>query len=118
MPFAPKKPCPAPGCPELMDGGLCPAHPRAREHERGNAASRGYGERHRRWRLLVLAKDPICRDCEAHGRIVEATVADHITPLPKPNWWDGNWSIENGRGLCLSCHNRKTAREHVRGEGG
>jgi hypothetical protein len=40
-----------------------------------------------------------------------ATVADHIRPLPQPNWYDGDWSLDNGQGLCHFCHNAKSAKE-------
>jgi hypothetical protein len=38
-------------------------------------------------------------------------VADHVVPLPRPNWWEGDWSLENGQGLSLPCHNAKTRAE-------
>lgn len=94
------RPCPTPACPNLQP---CPAHPRTwRVHpDRGTTAERGYGARHRRWRAMVLARDPICRAC---GR-VPSTVADHVIPLHA----GGDWSLENGQGLCRACHARKSA---------
>lgn len=110
MPRKPKTPCPAPACAELTDGGRCAKHRREREHERGSAAQRGYGARHRQWREAVLATDPLCVMCLREHRIRASVIADHIVPLPRPNWWDGDWSIENGQGLCKSCHDERTAR--------
>jgi 5-methylcytosine-specific restriction protein A len=73
------------------------------DHGRGTAASRGYDARHRKWRRLILATDPVCRICH----IGASTVADHVTPLED----GGDWSLENGQGLCSRCHNRKTVAE-------
>ena len=82
-----------------------------REAERGTAASRGYNARHRRWRKLVLARDPACVMCLEMGHVTPATVADHVNPIDPANPAAGDWSLENGQGLCQTCHNRKTARE-------
>ena len=73
---------------------------------RPSAASRGYDANHRRWRSMVLSRDPICRLCEREP----STEADHIVPLSH----GGGWSLENGQGLCKTCHSRKTARERQR----
>jgi 5-methylcytosine-specific restriction endonuclease McrA len=59
--------------------------------------------KHRRWRTLVICKDPVCVKCKEEW----TTTADHILPLED----GGDWSLENGQGLCTSCHSRKTARE-------
>jgi len=53
----------------------------------------------------VLARDPVCRICWKAA----ATVADHIKPLSR----GGDWSLENGQGLCHPCHSRKTAQEQT-----
>lgn len=112
MPRSPKKPCREPGCPALTDGGRCQAHQRQVERERGSAASRGYGVQHRRWRAMVLARDPFCRDPYArHVALEPATVADHVVRLKA----GGSWALENGQGLCESCHAIKRASE---GRGG
>ncbi len=58
---------------------------------------------------MVLARYPACVEC---GQL--STEADHVVPLPQPNWWDGDWSLENGRGRCKPCHSRKTQRENGR----
>lgn len=81
---------------------------------RGSAASRGYGAQHRRWRAMVLARDPFCVDPYVrHGRFgpEPAIVADHIVRLEA----GGSWALENGQGLCESCHAIKRASE---GRGG
>lgn len=56
-----------------------------------------------------MRRDPICKMC---GREA-ATVADHIKPLAQ----GGDWSLENGQGLCHGCHSIKTRRENSSGYG-
>jgi 5-methylcytosine-specific restriction protein A len=56
--------------------------------------------------VLILARDPICRICKVEA----STVADHIVPLRR----GGDWGLENGQGLCASCHGKKTAKEDGR----
>lgn len=63
------------------------------------------------WRVLraaVLRESPLCLACKAHGRLVAAGVVDHVVPLK-----DGGARFDraNLQPLCVSCHNRKTARE-------
>lgn len=99
------KPCTEPGCPTLTkEGGYCKKHRKNQprwQHEKKTAA-RGYGGAHRRWRRAVLRRDPLCVDCRARGRVAIATDADHIDGNPF------NRALENGRGLCRKCHNRRT----------
>ncbi|HEV2378701.1 MAG TPA: HNH endonuclease signature motif containing protein [Terriglobia bacterium] len=105
MPILNSKPCPAPGCREVTSGGPCARHkPIYSSDPRASASARGYDRHHRRWRILVLHRHPLCVFCERSGRLVPATEADHIVPLTK----GGDWSLSNGQGLCKSCHSRKT----------
>lgn len=71
-------------------------------------AQRGYGGRWQRARLAYLAKHPLCRMCEAQGRVTEATLVDHIKDHrgDMTLFWDsaGNWQA-----LCKPCHGIKTA---------
>jgi 5-methylcytosine-specific restriction protein A len=88
----------------LVESGRCPQHTRAREHRRGSASRRHYDRRHRQQRLLILARDPICRGC---GR-APSTVDDHIVPITA----GGSKSDSlNQQGLCTDCHGWKTVRE-------
>ncbi len=108
MPTKPAPACSHPGCPERTKGGAyCEKHtPVFRtEDSRGNSWTRGYDSRHRGWRKLVLHRQPVCAHC---GR-ESSKVADHITPLAQ----GGGWSLENGQGLCQTCHNQKTQKERV-----
>lgn len=107
MPYAPKRPCWRKGCGEYQP---CPKHakhqrPRAQVYDdrRGSAHSRGYDASHRAWRERILARDPLCKGCD----IEPSTVADHIKPVVD----GGQWTEENGQGLCRRCHAKKTAKE-------
>ena len=73
-------------------------------------AERGYGGKWQRARLAYLFKHPLCRACEAEGRVTEATVVDHIKPHrgDMTLFWaaDTNW-----QSLCAPCHGRKAVEE-------
>ena len=111
MPRRPLHPCRQQGCPALVEQRYCDRHRKEADatdrDRRGSAASRGYDKDHRRWREAVLARDPACVECLEHGNVTPAVVADHIIPLSE----GGTWHLENGQGLCIPCHNRKTMRE-------
>ena len=76
---------------------------------RPSARERGYTTAWEKARAAYLRKHPLCRECEAQGRFVPATVVDHIKPHKgdmKIFWDSANWQP-----LCKQCHDRKTARE-------
>lgn len=111
MPRRAAHPCPWPGCGALVESpaSRCPKH-QAEQHRDVDAAKpydhgQVYGTRHRQWRTMVLARHPIC--CDPSGCEEASVVADHIVALAD----GGDWSLENGAGLCVSHHNAKTARE-------
>ena len=82
---------------------------RALDRARPSAARRGYGPRWRRARAAYLARHPLCADCRAQGRVVQATVVDHVVPHrgnQKLFWDESNWAP-----ACKPCHDAKTARE-------
>ncbi len=116
MPLKPLRPCLHPGCPALVSTGRCPAHARAYDRQRGTSAERGYhSPEHRAWRRAVLELHPTCADPDRRHPDEErlAVHADHIIPVRL----GGTWAIENGQGLCHSCHSAKTMREQrARGE--
>lgn len=77
-----------------------------REHDdrRGSSAARGYGSRWQKARLTFLAAHPLCCRCEKNGKIIPATVVDHVEPHrgDQALFWDrGNWQP-----LCKPCHDR------------
>ncbi len=112
MPQRLRHPCSYPGCPGLTNECFCPAHTKAEtrryEQERGSAASRGYGARWRRIRIMVLAEEPLCRECAKQGRVEAAMDVHHL---------DGNvqnMAQENLEPLCHECHSRRTVEENGR----
>jgi 5-methylcytosine-specific restriction enzyme A len=79
------------------------------DRQRPSAARRGYGPRWRRARAAFLAQHPLCTACRAEGRVVPATVVDHVLPHrgdQKLFWDERNWAP-----ACKPCHDAKTARE-------
>ena len=94
MPYKPRRPCRYPGCPEFAVQGqvFCKDH--------------GYDARWQKARDLFLKHHPLCAFCQAEGKIVPATVVDHIIPHRgnKVLFWDQmNWES-----LCKECHDKKT----------
>jgi 5-methylcytosine-specific restriction protein A len=82
---------------------------RALDRQRPSAARRGYGPSWRRARAAFLARHPLCATCEALGRMVAATIVDHVVPHrgdPRLFWDETNWAP-----ACKRCHDAKTARE-------
>lgn len=69
---------------------------------RPTAARRGYGSKWRKARERFLAENPTCRFCAQLGRIVAATVVDHI----EPHRGDAKlfWDRKNWQALCKPCH--------------
>jgi 5-methylcytosine-specific restriction protein A len=79
------------------------------DRQRPSAARRGYGSRWRKVGEAFLAQHPLCAACRDQGRLVAATVVDHVVPHrgdPKLFWDGGNWAP-----ACKTCHDAKTARE-------
>ena len=72
------------------------------DDRRGSSAKRGYGGRWQKTRVGFLAKHPLCVFCERIGKVVEATVVDHI----KPHKGDMNlfWQRHNWQPLCKHHH--------------
>ena len=114
-----KRTCSLPGCPNLTEGGPCAQHRKAaykaQDEHRGSSSQRGYGARHRRWRAVILARDPVCVDPLGRhpGEPRASVVADHIVPLLE----GGGWAFTNGRGLCVNCHEAVTRRGATSREG-
>lgn len=113
--MAAPRPCRQPGCRELVSGpaGWCEPHRRLRQRaddeRRGTAAQRGYGGRWRKAREGYLRAHPLCAKCGDEGRLVAATVVDHI--VPHRGDYQRFWDSSNWQPLCKRCHDRKTASE-------
>ncbi len=84
------------------------AVPRAKDNARPTAAQRGYGAKWQRASQAYLRDNPLCVECQRHGRIEPATCVDHVEPHRGDDtkfWTQANWQP-----LCVRCHNRKTAK--------
>jgi 5-methylcytosine-specific restriction protein A len=59
-------------------------------------------------RAAFLREHPVCGACSERGGLIPARVVDHLVPVK-----DGGarYLTSNLQALCVSCHNRKTARE-------
>ena len=77
------------------------------DHKRKSPSQRGYGAEHKRLRALLLAKEPLCRECAKNGRVTAATIADHIVPLSK----GGKTELSNYQPLCREHSDAKTLRD-------
>ena len=75
--------------------------------------NRLYGRRWRAARGVFLSRHPLCCMCEREGRIVTATVVDHVIPHRGDEvlFWDSaNWQA-----LCEAHHNGEKATIEARG---
>ena len=88
------------------------ANSKAYERHRGSARERGYTTAWDKYSKARLAEHPICVMCKAEGRIVEATVTDHIKPARRfPELF---WDPTNHQSLCLSHNVSKAAEDEKR----
>lgn len=118
MPYAAPKACLTPGCPRLATRGfrceVCRSEQtRARREREGTNSARGYGATWQRLRAMILAEEPLCRECAKEGRTELATDVDHITPIKQ----GGPNTRANLQPLCKMHHSRKTMSETRRGAG-
>jgi 5-methylcytosine-specific restriction endonuclease McrA len=93
--------------PRCLNPFPCRVHPR--EH-RPSASRRGYDRRWREYAHSFLREHPLCRMCEAEGRLTPASAVDHVIPVKGKNdplFWIGN----NHQPLCHSHHSQKTRTE-------
>ena len=80
--------------------------PKKRQDRRESAAARGYGARWRRLRRMVLSRNPLCADCERHGRVTLATDVHHVVAKRD----GGKDEMSNLEPLCHSCHSKRTGK--------
>ena len=81
--------------------------------ERLTSAQRGYGSKWQQAREAWLRKHPLCRMCSELGRVVPATVVDHIVPHRgdmRLFWDSSNW-----QSLCKTCHDSHKQRAEKSG---
>jgi 5-methylcytosine-specific restriction protein A len=97
MPTSARSRCTWPGCPQLaVKRGRCREHRDQRSRER-------YASTWRKLSAYVLARDHWCVQCNYQ----RATQVDHIVARSK----GGTDDLSNLRGLCATCHSRKTTTE-------
>lgn len=118
MPIAPKRPCPAPGCRELVDRGYCDKH-RKERHRAYHQSSEKHKENNRfyasaRWRKVRDAHrmiEPLCRECRIEGQLTQVEIVDHIVARE-----DGGapYDHSNLQSLCKRHHNAKTRRDETK----
>jgi 5-methylcytosine-specific restriction protein A len=75
---------------------------RREEYDRGSSAARGYGSKWRSARGAYLLENPLCVLCQEAGKVVPATVVDHIDPHRRD--WAKFWNRLNWRASCKTCH--------------
>lgn len=113
MPSRSKRPCRKHGCNKLVEhpNVYCENHRTQylKKDNRPSAAKRGYDRTWRKYREKYLIDNQLCVKCLKVGKVLEATVVDHIIPHK------GNmklfWDRKNHQSLCETCHNKKTASE-------
>ena len=122
MPVKQKHPCNYAGCGVATYDRYCDKHApimEARRKEymasiddrRGTASERGYDRSWQKMRKRYLSEHPLCVECETLGKLVTATVVDHIVPHRGDR--DKFIDSTNWQSLCRYHHNAKTLREHA-----
>ena len=110
MPFKPHSPCSYRSCPSSATrSGLCKKHYNQLDKQRGTSSERGYNWRWHKSTVLYLNDHPLCKVCEAEGRVEPARVVDHINPHRGD--YTRFWAEDNWQGLCFRHHNEKTVRQ-------
>lgn len=62
-------------------------------------------------RRELFHSEPLCRECFKNGRMVIATIRDHIVALA----FGGKEEPSNVQPLCAECHDAKSKREAAEG---
>lgn len=117
MAQAAPRPCRSPSCSALVSGaeGYCDKHKvqqrKQEDQRRGSSTARGYNYRWQKARATFLKRHPLCMcsDCKQAGRVMAATVVDHITPHKGDQ--DLFWDTSNWQSMSKPCHDKKTANE-------
>lgn len=114
MPKSAPKPCSQPGCGVLVRDGSsrCAKHPREAWGKKPIPTKRITGRKLQTMRAALFAHNPLCVECERHGRTTLATQRDHLIPLAEGGLDDAS----NVQGLCEDCHEVKSKAERLRGQ--
>jgi 5-methylcytosine-specific restriction enzyme A len=111
MPTASPKPCTQCGVLVRDGSSRCAAHQRPAWFRPVPSYKRESGRRLQRKRAELFAREPLCRECDSHGRVSVATIRDHIKPLEE----GGTDDDANVQPLCQVCSDAKTKSEAARG---
>lgn len=71
-----------------------------------SSAQRGYSSPWQRARKAYLQVHPLCVMCQKAGRLVPASVVDHVVPHKGDT--ELFWDASNWQALCKPCHDLKT----------
>jgi len=82
-------------------------------YPRATRTQRGYSNRWLRYRAHFLAEHPLCEYCKRQGKLVPATVVDHIAPHRGDQALF--WEPSNHQALCKQHHDSAKAAEESRG---
>lgn len=88
--------------------GRCSACNASRDKRRGDAKSRGYDQNWRDARDFYLHDHPLCEDCVEQGYFDRA--AEEVHHMVALRNGGARLDPENFRGLCKSCHSKRTTR--------
>jgi 5-methylcytosine-specific restriction protein A len=116
VPSRAKRPCKFQNCQRLVESGYCELHEQKlaerRRQELNDDPFRPL-YKNKRWqttRLVVLARDSICKMCG----LTASQVVDHVIParqLVARYGVEAFYDESQLQGLCKSCHDTKTATE-------
>lgn len=78
--------------------------------EKGKENSKLYATQYwKQQRITQLSQKPLCASCLIEGKVVQATVVDHVFPHRQNNDKFQNNLFQS---LCVSCHTNKTLEEN------
>lgn len=115
MPMKPARPCRYRGCAGLTtdSSGYCEQHKNTDRKRRARDYSKKPDDKFysstawAKCRLMKLARDPLCEDCLAEGRLTQGEIVHHVIHYQdRP---DMAYHLDNLRTVCRSCH----AKEHL-----
>jgi 5-methylcytosine-specific restriction protein A len=112
MPYRPKKPCAAVGCPNLTNGQYCEQHVHLEtkrkldfnRYHREPFYNKRYGKEWKKIRARFIKAHPLCEQCLTRKRYTPAAEVHHKLPLSE----GGTHDEQNLMALCHVCHSSIT----------
>lgn len=99
MPWLTKTAC---RCGGVRSGGNCDRCGHVRGKRDGTTTERGYGSDWQRVSRYVRQTNPLCVECQKHGRVRAATEVHHIVPIVRAPHL--RLELSNLVSVCRSCH--------------